>query len=224
MAYRLLVVDDEIMLTNLLFHNFTDNGYEVYIANDGKSALKLLEKNPDLVLLDINMPEMDGWALCKNIREHIMCPILFLTARITEQDKVYGFRCGGDDYITKPFSLPELNARVEAHIKRDERNRNNTKIKVTQDLIVDVDKRIVSWNGETITFSKKEFDIIEFLLLNANQVFDRETIYERVWGLEADGDSSVVKEHIRRIRIKLQEKAGKSYIDTVWGMGYKWEK
>lgn len=224
MSYKLLVVDDETMLTNLLFHNFTDNGYEVYIANDSKNALKLLEKKPDLVLLDINMPETDGLTLCRSIREHVMCPILFLTARITEQDKIYGFKCGGDDYITKPFSLAELNARVEAHIKRDARSRNNTQITVTQDLIVDLDQRVVSWNGETITFSKKEFDIIEFLLFNANQVFDRETIYERVWGLDAEGDSSVVKEHIRRIRVKLQEVTGKAYIETVWGMGYKWVK
>lgn len=224
MAYKILLVDDEVMLTDLLSQNFKDNGYEVYTANDGLQAMKLLEQSPDLILLDISMPGTDGITLCRNIREYVVCPIIFLTAQITEQDKVYGLQCGGDDYITKPFSLPELNARVEAHLKREARNKNSTTITITQDLIVDFTKRIVCWNGEKINFAKKEFDIIEFLLVNANQVFDKEYIYEKVWGLEADGDSSVVKEHIRRIRTKLQTVTGNTYIQTVWGIGYKWVK
>lgn len=224
MNYEILIVDDEIMMTDLLSRNFQDQGYQTYTAINGEDALKLIEKKPDIILLDINMPGTDGLELCRCIRDHVVCPILFLTARITEQDKVNGLKSGGDDYITKPFSLSELNARVEAHLRRDARGRNESQIMVSRELIIDLSRRLVTWKEEQITFSRREFDIMEFLLLNANQVFDREQIYEKVWGLEAEGDSGVVKEHIRKIRLKLMEVTGSGFIETVWGMGYKWKK
>lgn len=224
MKYKLLVVDDEEMLTSLLYQYFGDNGYIVYTANESEKALKLLEVKPDLILLDVNIPGTDGMVFCQRIREHVTCPILFLTARVTEHDKIRGLKCGGDDYITKPFSLPELKARVEAHLRRDARNKNSSHILVSENLIVDVSKRLVTWGDVNINFSKREFEIIEFLLMNENQVFDKDKIYEEIWGYEAEGNSSVIKEHIRSIRTKLLDATGNSYIQTVWGMGYKWEK
>lgn len=225
MSYKILIIDDEPMLTQLLSDHLGDNGYTVYSANSAEQALPLLAHSPDLILLDINMPDMDGLELCKSIRGHISCPIVFLTARITEQDKVNGFLSGGDDYITKPFSLVEVTARIAAHLRRDERNRSARKLVTSQELIVDLSGRTVHFKETEIPFSKREFDIIEFLLTNAGQVFDRESLYEAVWGIDAEGDNSVVKEHIRKIRQKLAETTGKDdYIETVWGVGYRWKK
>lgn len=225
MSYRILIIDDEPMLTQLLSDHLGDNGYTTFSANSAEQALPLLANSPDLILLDINMPDMDGLELCKSIREHISCPIVFLTARITEQDKVNGFLSGGDDYITKPFSLVEVTARIAAHLRRDERSRAAQKLVTSQELIVNLSGRTVHFKETEIPFSKREFDIIEFLLTNAGQVFDRESLYETVWGLDAEGDNSVVKEHIRKIRQKLAEATGKDdYIETVWGVGYRWKK
>lgn len=224
MSYKILIIDDEEMMTELLADHFEAEGYLPFIANNSEEALSKLNNKPDIILLDITMPEMDGLQLCQAIRNHVICPILFLTAKITEQDKVNGLRAGGDDYITKPFSLQELTARVEAHLRRDERSKQTPQIITSKGLIVNVSEHTVYFNGEQIPFSKREFEIIEFLVSNANQVFDKERIYESVWGLEAEGDSNVIKEHIRKIRTKLQEATGKDYIETVWGMGYKWKK
>lgn len=225
MSYKILIIDDEPMLTQLLSDHLGDNGYTVFSANSAEQALPLLANSPDLILLDINMPDMDGLELCKSIRGHISCPIVFLTARITEQDKVNGFLSGGDDYITKPFSLVEVTARIAAHLRRDERSKSARKLVTSQELIVDLSGRTVHFKETEIPFSKREFDIIEFLLTNAGQVFDRESLYEAVWGIDAEGDNSVVKEHIRKIRQKLAETTGKDdYIETVWGVGYRWKK
>ena len=225
MKHKILVVDDEVMILELLSDHLGDEGYEVYTANSADLALKLLPKNPDLIILDINMPGMDGLELCRNIREHISCPILFVTARITEQDKINGLQYGGDDYITKPFSLKELSARVAAHLRRDERTRcSYAPVLTSGELLVDLSQRRVFYRDIEIQVSKKEFDLIEFLLTNAGQVFDRERIYERIWGYDAQGSADVIKEHIRKIRAKLHEATGEKYIETVWGVGYKWKR
>lgn len=224
MAYKILIVDDETMLTDLLSQHFLDNGYITYVANSSEEAMAKLPVSPDLILLDINMPGMDGLALCEMIRRHVVCPVVFLTARVTDQDKIRGLKIGGDDYITKPFNLQELQARVEAHLRREVRNRSAPEILSSGGLIVNLSGCTVFYEKEEIPFSRREFEIIEFLLMNANQVFDRERIYEAVWGYEAEGDSSVVKEHVRKIRAKLLAVTGKEYIETVWGMGYKWDR
>ena len=220
MHYKILIVDDEKMMTDLLSNHLRDCGYDTFVANNSSEAAALLQKLPDLIILDINMPGTNGLELCKNIRNHTTCPILFVTARITEQDKINGFQYGGDDYITKPFSLNELTARVAAHLRRDERGKNKPNILTSNELLVNLSERTVFYNGTEIPFSKREFELIEFLITNANQVFDRERIYERVWGYEAEGDSGVVKEHIRKIRSKLHTITGNDYIETVWGVGY----
>lgn len=223
-VYKILIVDDEEMMTELLSDHLQVCGYETLAAGNAREALALLQRQPDLILLDINMPDMDGLELCRNIRSHITCPILFLTARITEQDKVNGLQYGGDDYITKPFSLNELSARIAAHLRRDERSRHRPFVLTAEGLLVDLTQRSVSCQGREIPFSRREFDILEFLMTNANQVFDKERIYEGVWGYDAEGDSNVVKEHVRKIRSKLREMTGKDYIETVWGVGYKWSR
>lgn len=221
--YKILLVDDEPAICNLIKLHFKTEGYLVYTASDAMEALEQLQHHPDLILLDINMPEIDGLELCKKIRNHIECPIIFLTSRITEQDKIIGLQVGGDDYVTKPFSLAELTARVEAHLRRENRNRHSN-IKIYGDLVIDYSGRCVYYQEEIIPFSKKEFEIIEFLSLHAGQVFERERIYERLWGYEAEGNSDILKEHIRRIRAKFMKVTNKNYIETVWGCGYKWTK
>lgn len=224
MSPKILIIDDEEMLTDLLSQHFSDKGFECFVANSGQEGTNMLNKKPDIILLDINMPDMDGLTLCKTIREHVVCPIIFLTARVTEQDKINGLRIGGDDYITKPFSLLELSARVEAHLRRDLRNRELPDVLYSNGLIVNMSERKVFFDNREIDFSKTEFDIIEFLISNANQIFDKERIYEAVWGFDAEGDSSVVKEHIRKIRTKFYRVTNQEFIETVWGIGYKWIK
>lgn len=224
MAYKILVVDDEKMLTDLLFDHLRDNGYQPYVANSAKEALNQLSAAPDLILLDIKMPGMNGLDLCKNIREHVVCPIVFLTALATEQDIINGLMTGGDDYITKPFSLPALTARIAAHLRRNVRSPNAAKLLSTHELLINLSARTVAYHGKEIPFSKREFDIIECLATNAGQVFDRERLYEAVWGLEADGDSGVIREHIRKIRQKLKELTDKEFVETIWGVGYRWNR
>lgn len=214
---KILIIDDEPMMTELLEQHLADSGYGTMTANSAAEAMKLLPRNPDLIILDINMPDMDGLTFCKNIREHVSCPILFLTARVTEQDKIMGLGYGGDDYITKPFSLKELTARVAAHLRREQRQAQSSPILTSGDLVVSLSKRQVFFRDREISFSKTEFDLIEFLLTNAGQVFDKERIYELVWGYDAEGNADVVKEHIRKIRTKLTAVCGRDYIDTVGG-------
>lgn len=224
MAYKILIVDDETMLTELLSSHLQKCGYTAFVAENAEQAISMLNTYPDLILLDINMPEMDGLELCKIIRNHVTCPILFLTARITEQDKVNGLQAGGDDYITKPFSLQELTARVAAHLRREARGKYMPKIVSSQGLIVNLAERKIFYGEMEMNLSNREFDIVEFLTSNANQIFDKERIYEAVWGFNAEGNSGVIKEHIRKIRNKLKEATGREYIETVWGMGYRWKK
>ena len=224
MSGRILIVDDEVMLTGLLSDHLRNNGYDTYTANDSEAALRQLKNAPDLILLDINMPGTDGLELCKAIRNTVACPIVFLTARITEQDKLNGFLTGGDDYITKPFSLPEITARIAAHLRREQRSKNSPKLMASRELLIDLSNRSVYYSGREILLSRKEFDLVEFLVTNAGQVFDKERIYEAVWGLDAEGDSNVIKEHIRKIRQKLSDATGEEYIDTVWGVGYRWNR
>lgn len=222
MKHTILVIDDEVMITDLLKDHLEDYDYLVYTANNAEDGMALLSCQPNLILLDINMPGMDGLEMCKNIRHHVTCPIIFLTARIEEQDKVNGLQVGGDDYMTKPFSLVELTARISAHLRREERSKGNSELIYSHGLIVNLLERTAFYNGTEIILSKIEFDLLEFLMGHPNQVFDKERIYEAVWGYNAVGDSNVIKEHISKIRAKLQKATGKDYIETVWGVGYRW--
>ena len=224
MEGKILIADDETDIVVMLSQFFQGKGYRILTATNGVETLKQVENNPDIILLDINMPGMDGLEVCQRIRDYVSCPILFLTARIEDADKVKGFSVGGDDYIVKPFSLVELEARVKAHLRRETRHSFNTQIKFIDDLTIDYAERCIFYKGNKISLAKKEFDIVELLSVNSGQVFDRERIYEKIWGYDSEGDSSVVAEHIRRIRTKIASFTDKGYIETVWGCGYKWIK
>lgn len=224
MSNKILIVDDEADIISLLRDYFEVNGYIVLTARNGMEALKQVENQPDLILLDINMPDIDGLEVCKRIREFVPCPILFLTAKVEDADKINGFCIGGDDYIVKPFSIEELGARVEAHLRREQRHQIKSKAIFQGDLVINYSERTVYYRNEPLLFAKKEFDIIELLSMNIGQVFDKERIYELIWGWDSEGDSAVVAEHIRRIRAKLTKVGSKQHIETVWGVGYKWVK
>ena len=190
MKQRLLIVDDEPGIVDMMASYFSSQ-YEVLTAYCGNEALQKLARQPDLILLDINMPDIDGLTLCQKIRELITCPILFLTARVESADKIIGFQAGADDYIIKPFDLDELGARVAAHLRREQRHRNKATIRFFGELTIDYSARTVTVAGEPVALSKREFDIVELLSLNAGQVFDRERIYETVWGLDGEGNSDL---------------------------------
>ena len=219
---RILICDDEKDITDMLERYFVKKGYEVLTANSGEAAVKKAEKNPDIILLDINMPDIDGLNVCRRIRDFVSCPILFLTARVEESDKLQGFAAGGDDYVVKPFSLGELGARVDAHLRREQRKTQKAEVRFDEDLVINYTEHTVCCRGQEIGFVKKEFAIIEFLSQHPGQIFDREQIYEKVWSLDGEGDNTVVTEHIRRIRAKFAAIGAKAYIGTVWGCGYKW--
>ena len=221
---KILIVDDERDIVDLLARYFQRQGYLTLTARDGAAAVDQAAKKPDAILLDVNMPGMDGLEVCRRIREYVACPILFLTARVEDADKVRGFAAGGDDYVVKPFSLEELGARVAAHIRRERRRFAAADVRFDGDLSVNYSERTVTFRGVPIALAPKEFDIVEFLSQNMGQVFARERIYERVWGYDGEGDSAVVAEHVRRIRVKFAAAGARPCIETVWGCGYKWAK
>lgn len=222
MTKKILLVDDEPGVISILKNYFEIEGFQVYTAVNGTEALQKASTNPDIILLDINMPEIDGLTVCERIRENLSCPILFLTARIETNDKIKGFSAGADDYIVKPFDLDELGARVAAHLRREKRKQGQGILRFFGEMAIDYTKREITIGQIPIILSKKEFDIVELLSMNSGQVFDRERIYEIVWGLEGDGSSDTIMEHIRKIRAKLAVHTLHSYIETVWGVGYKW--
>lgn len=224
MAYRLLIADDDEELVKMLKSYLEIKGFEIITAGDGLEVLEKLSKNPDLILLDINMPRMDGIEVCRKIRNETACPILFLTARVEEQDRVNGLLSGGDDYITKPFSLKELEARITAHLKREERQKFRTSSRYENGLWIDYAGKEVRFEGKEIPLIRLEYEIVEFLSAHPGQVFDRERIYERVCGYNAEGDSRVVTELVRRIRKKFSVCLKDEVIETVWGRGYRWKK
>ena len=221
---KILIIDDEQDITEMLSSFFQSRGYEAITAGSASQALRQVETRPDLILLDINMPGEDGFSLCGKIRDFINCPILFLTARVEDADKVRAFLAGGDDYIVKPFSLLELEARVAAHLRREQRNASSSLVKFTDSLVIDYGRRKVFSSGRELPLAKKDFAIVSLLSQNPRQVFDRERIYERIWGYDAEGSSTVVAEHIRKIRSVFEEYGCKDYIETIWGVGYTWKE
>ena len=221
MKSKILIVDDEHGIVDMI-RSYFQSQYDILIAYSGQEALQKAGNNPDLILLDINMPDIDGLTVCQKIRDYITCPILFLTARIESGDKIIGFQAGADDYIVKPFDLDELGARIAAHLRREQRRQSNSAVRFFGELALDYSARTATINSQSIPLSKREFEIVELLSLNAGQVFDRERIYELVWGLDGDGNSDTIMEHIRKIRAKFAAHTLHNYIETVWGRGYRW--
>lgn len=222
MSASVLIVDDEKEIRKMLETYFSLEGYMVYTAKNGAEALEKVSKGCDLILLDVNMPDMDGYEVCERIREFVSCPILFLTARIEEEDKVRGFRCGGDDYIEKPFGMMELKERVAAHLRRQQRSKAPENVGFAGEFTISYSARLVMFGGEEVRLTKTEYEIVEFLSQHKNHVFTKEMIYERLWGFDKDGEDSIIAEHIRRIRQKLGKYSDETMIETVWGVGYRW--
>lgn len=222
MEKRILVVDDDKSLVKMIKDVLEMEGYRVFCAFDGQQALLKAQQQPDLILLDINLPGMDGIEVCEKIRDFVSCPILFLTARIEERDRIIGLKAGGDDYIVKPFSTGELLARIEAHLRREHRAQGRKEFRYDDDLYIDYGSRQVFFAQREIEMTRAEFNIVELLSRNAGRVFDREMIYEKIWGYDREGDNKIVTELIRRIRNKFKRYTDREYIETVWGCGYKW--
>lgn len=224
MQYKILMVDDDLELLKMLGSYFEIKGYMVTRAENGIEAIEKVRERPDIILLDVNMPQIDGLEVCRQIRDKTSAPIIFLTAKAEEEDKVNGLMSGGDDYILKPFSLKELEARIIAHLNREERHRGNAEYRFRDGLMIDYSAKKVQLGGTEIQLTRVEYDILEFLSMNPGQVFDKERIYEKVCGYDAEGDSRVITELIRRIRKKIANLTETEYIETVWGIGYRWKK
>lgn len=220
---RILVVDDEPEILELLEEYLAGQGYEVVTAASGQAALERSSCDPDLIILDVGLPDADGFEVCRRLRTHLSCPIVFLTARIEDADALTGFEVGGDDYVLKPFSLALLGARVRAHLMREERRQNRAQVRFAGNLVIDYRGRTVSVADVPVNLTKREFDIVALLSKSPGQVFERELIHERVCGWDSESDASVITEHVRRIRNKLAAAGpGADPIETIWGMGYRW--
>ena len=224
MAYKLLVVDDESNIVDILRFNLEKEGYEVYTAENGKIGYEVFKKEkPDLLLLDIMMPELDGFGLCKMIREDSNVPIIMLTARAEEVDKVLGLEFGADDYITKPFSVRELIARVKANLRRQTMEEKGLPDKILRfgKLEIDTIQYQVTKDHEEINLTVREYELLKFLMEQSNQIFTREQLLEQVWGYEYYGDVRTVDVTVRRLREKIEDDPGHpTYIETKRGVGY----
>ncbi|GHU50763.1 DNA-binding response regulator [Clostridia bacterium] len=223
MPKKILVIDDEKNIVDIIAFNLKKAGYEVLTAGDGKSGLALaLSENPELILLDIMMPNIDGFEVCRRVRERSQVPIIMLTARAEETDKVLGLNIGADDYVTKPFGIKELMARVKANLRHSPLSGGDT-LEIS-DLQIDPKKSEITRHGELLDLTPKEYDLLKFLAEHKGQIFSRETLLEKVWGFEYYGDLRTIDVTIRRIRLKIEEKPETpKYIIAKRGVGYYFE-
>lgn len=216
---KILAVDDDRQILKLIRNALAKEGYDVTMLSDPTEFRRLELADYQLILLDVMLPGIDGFSLCEEIRDSVDCPILFLTAKTKESDIMRGLGLGGDDYITKPFGIGELRARVAAHLRRETREKKH---------VVSVDgvrfylkEKKVHYGDMELGLTKSEYAICEYLGMNHGQVFSKDRIYEHVFGYEKESDNSVITEHVKNIRAKCQ-KAGFQPIETVWGIGYRW--
>jgi two-component system, OmpR family, response regulator len=230
---KVLLVEDDRTLLDVLKYNLTKEGHDVITASDGVEALDVArDKKPDLIVLDVMLPKLDGFEVCRILRREMTVPILMLTAKAGETDKVVGLELGADDYMTKPFSMREFLARIKAMLRRAEMTKlveisaketAPSLIKVG-DLEIDFARHKVSQSGTTIDLSPKEFDLLAFLVKNREQVFSRDQLLEKVWGYDYAGDTRTVDVHIRWLRQKIEsDPANPRHLLTVRGIGYKFE-
>ena len=220
---KILVVDDEKLLVKGMKFNLENEGYEVECAYDGAAAVELARNGQfDLIILDVMMPEVDGLEACMRIREFSNVPIIMLTAKSEDADKLMGFECGADDYLTKPFNILELKARVRALLRRAAGvQRNRGAILAAGDLSLNTEERVAIRDGQTVELTAKEYDLIELLRRNPRRVYSRENLMNVVWGYSYAGDYRTVDVHIRRLREKLEKNpAEPDHIMTKWGVGY----
>ena len=225
---KILVVDDEALLVKGIRFNLQSEGYDVITGSDGLEAIQLVrEEHPDLVILDVMMPNMDGMTACGKIREFSDVPVILLTAKTDDMDKLMGFDHGADDYITKPFNILELKARIRALLRRagssEKKASENTL--AAGNISLDLDARNAYRAGNLVDLTAKEFDVIEFLMRNPNRVYSREALLDTIWAYEYRSDIRTVAVHIRRLREKLEENpAEPKHILTKWGVGYYFRK
>lgn len=224
MSRKILVVDDEKPIAEILRFNLEKEGYDVVLAFNGEEAVvKALDIKPDLILLDIMLPKKDGYQVLKEIRQSLQTPILMLTAKEEEVDKVLGLELGADDYITKPFSMRELVARVKANLRRGEMSNSlsNNDVVIAGDLVIDISKYEVKKRKTVIELTLREFELLKFLSTKKEQVFSREQLLEEVWGYEYYGDIRTVDVTIRRLREKVEDDSSRpQYVITKRGVGY----
>ena len=219
---KILVVDDERLLVKGIKFNLENEGYQVECAFDGAAAVERAREGQfDLIILDLMMPEIDGLEACMRIREFSNVPIIMLTARSEDTDKIIGFECGADDYITKPFNILELKARIRAMLRRASGGAQGKSRITVGDLTLDTEQRVAIRDGEAVELTAKEYDLIELLMKNPRRVYSRENLMNVVWGYSYTGDYRTVDVHIRRLREKLERQpAEPEYILTKWGVGY----
>ena len=220
---KILVVDDEKTLVKGIKFNLENEGYQVECAYDGAAAVELARNNKfDMLILDVMMPEVDGLEACMRIREFSNVPIIMLTAKSEDSDKLMGFECGADDYLTKPFNILELKARVRALLRRAAGvQRSQGAILTAGELSLNTEERVAIRDGETVELTAKEYDLIELLMRNPRRVYSRENLMNVVWGYSYAGDYRTVDVHIRRLREKLEKNpAEPDHIMTKWGVGY----
>ncbi len=224
---KILVVDDEALLVKGIRLNLQNEGYEVISGCNGLEAVQAARReDPDLIILDVMMPEMDGLQACSAIREFSQVPIILLTAKAEDMDKLMGFEQGADDYLTKPFNILELKARVRALLRRAKAaTADKSQCLTAGNITLDLDARNAYRGAELVDLTAKEFDVIEFLMRNPNRVYSRETLLDTLWSYEYRSDIRTVDVHIRRLREKLEKNpAEPEYIMTKWGVGYYFKK
>lgn len=229
MKRKILVVDDELHIIELVRFNLENSGFKVLEATNGQKALNIArQEKPDLVLLDLMLPIIDGYEVCKMLRKNSSThdiPIIMLTAKSEEADKILGFKMGADDYITKPFSIRELMARVRAVLRRSETVKDDSSVIDAGDIILDVDKHEVTIRGVRRDFTPKQFELLKILLSNPGKVFSREYLLQHIWGYDYLGDTRTVDVHIRHLRQKIEKDSqNPMYIETIRGVGYKFNK
>ena len=221
---KILVVDDEQVLVKGIKFNLEHEGYQVEVGYDGEQAVELAREGSfDLILLDLMMPKIDGLQACMRIREFSNVPVIMLTARSEDTDKIIGFECGADDYVTKPFNILELKARIRAMLRRTVTSSQKEKTsRLSQGhIVLDTDERSAFRDGTPVDLTAKEFDLMELLMRNPGRVYSRENLLNIVWGYEYAGEYRTVDVHIRRLREKLElDPANPEYILTKWGVGY----
>ena len=225
MGRRVLVGDDEKLIVKGIRFSLEQDGMEVDCAYDGEEALKLARENAyDMILLDVMLPKHDGFEVCQQIREFSDVPIVMLTARSDDMDKILGLEYGADDYITKPFNILEVKARIKAIMRRvskSNQSKVNDKIIVKGDMTIDCESRRVVIGKKEVNLTAKEFDLLELLAMNPNKVYSRENLLNIVWGYEYPGDARTVDVHIRRLREKIETNpSDPKYVYTKWGVGY----
>ncbi len=225
MAKKVLVVDDEKLIVKGIRFSLEQDGMEVDCAYDGEEALELVKaKEYDIVLLDVMLPKLTGFEVCQQIREFSSVPVVMLTAKGDDMDKILGLEYGADDYITKPFNILEVKARIKAIIRRTapkDNGQSRSQVLQAGNLILDCESRRVSVDGKEINLTAKEFDVLELLVQNPQKVYSRENLLNIVWGYEYLGDVRTVDVHIRRLREKIEENPSEpKYVHTKWGAGY----